>query len=143
MPPSNMLSLADLKQVLREMQLKLQELKDFNKELTEENKILKANQPKRKKKGQNVSEEHMAFDEDICLCGCKYGACYEMFALDRQLLQHPNPTFAPPLNEPSRYEMQASAESALIAELFSLFLSHIHHLVWDNHFADIVSNILF
>jgi hypothetical protein len=63
----------------------LQELKDINKELMEENKILKANQLKQKK-GQNASEEHMAFDEEICLCGHKYGACYEMFAPDRQLL---------------------------------------------------------
>ncbi|KAG2355121.1 hypothetical protein BDR07DRAFT_1493624 [Suillus spraguei] len=138
MPPLNMLSLADLKQT----QLELQELKDFNKELTEENKILKANQLKQKKKGQNISEEHMAFDEEIRLCGCKYGACYEMFAPDRQLLQRPNPTFAPPLNEPSRYETQASAESALIAELFSLLPSHIHHLVGDNHFADILEDAM-
>ncbi|KAG1808412.1 uncharacterized protein BJ212DRAFT_1485044 [Suillus subaureus] len=142
MPPLNMLSLADLEQVLREMQLELQELKDFNKELTEENKILKANQPKQKKKGQNVSEEHMAFNKEICLCGHKYGACYEMFAPDRQLLQHPNPTFTPPLNEPSHYETQASAESALITELFSLLLSHILHLVGDNHFANIFEDAM-
>ncbi|KAG2029177.1 hypothetical protein BDR03DRAFT_1018779 [Suillus americanus] len=142
MPPSNTLSLADLEQALRETQLELQELKDFNKELTEENKILKANQPKWKKKGQNVSEEHMAFNEEIRLCGCKYGACYEMFAPDRQLLQRPNPTFTPPLNEPSCYEMQASAESALIAELFSLLPLHIHHLVGDNHFADIFEDAM-
>ncbi|KAG2345159.1 hypothetical protein BDR05DRAFT_989001 [Suillus weaverae] len=136
MPPLNTLSLADLEQ------LELQELKDFNKELTEENKILKANQLKRKKKGQNVSEGHMAFDEEIRLCGCKYGACYKMFAPDRQLLQRPNPTFAPPLNELSHYETQASAESALLAELFSLLPSHIHHLVGDNHFADIFKDAM-
>jgi len=160
MPPSSTISLADLEQVcvgsvtvayvwifkllfqaLRETQLELQELKDVNKELTEENKILKANQPKRKKKGQNASEEHMAFDEEIRLCGRKYGACYEMFAPDRQLLQRPNPAFAPPLNKPSRYETQASAESALLTELFSLLPSHIHPLVADNHFADVVSNV--
>ena len=128
-------------QALRELQLELQELKDVNKELTEENRVLKANQPKWKKKGQNVSKENMAFDEEIHLCGRKYGACYEMFALDRQLLQRPNPTFPPPLNELSRYETLASAESALLAELFSLLPSHIHPLVGDNHFADIVSNI--
>ncbi|KAG1891822.1 uncharacterized protein F5891DRAFT_986523 [Suillus fuscotomentosus] len=102
MPPLNTPGLADIKQ------LELQELKDINKELTEENKILKANQPKCKKKGQNVSEESMAFDEEIHLCGRKYGACYEMFVPDRQLLQHPNPTFPPPLNELSHYEMLAS-----------------------------------
>ncbi|KAG1865763.1 hypothetical protein DFJ58DRAFT_630961, partial [Suillus subalutaceus] len=129
-------------QALRETQLELQELKDVNKELTEENKILKANQPKRKKKGQNASEEHMAFDEEIRLCGRKYGACYEMFAPDRQLLQRPNPAFAPPLNEPSRYETQASAESALLAELFSLLPSHIHPLVADNHFADVFEDAM-
>jgi hypothetical protein len=37
--------------------------------------------------------------------------------------------------------MQASAESALLAELFSLLPSHIHPLVADNHFADVVSNV--
>ncbi|KAG1731407.1 hypothetical protein EDB19DRAFT_1912530 [Suillus lakei] len=142
MPPSSTISLADLEQALRETQLELQELKDVNKELTEENKILKANQPKRKKKGQNASEEHMAFDEEIRLCGRKYGACYEMFAPDRQLLQRPNPAFAPPLNEPSRYETQASAESALLAELFSLLPSHIHPLVADNHFADVFEDAM-
>ncbi|KAG2159319.1 uncharacterized protein EDB93DRAFT_1245128 [Suillus bovinus] len=99
MPPSNTPGPADIKQALRELQLELQELKGINKELTKENKILKANQPKRKKKGQNVSEESMAFDEEIHLCGDKYGACYEMFAPDRQLLQCLNPTFPPPLNE--------------------------------------------
>jgi hypothetical protein len=124
------------------MQLELQELKDINKELTEENLVLKANQPKRKKKGHNVSEEHMAFDEEIRLCGRKYGACYEMFAPDRQLLQWTNPTSPPPLNELSCYETTASAESALLSELFSLLPSHIHPLVPDNHFADIVSHIL-
>ncbi|KAG2158729.1 uncharacterized protein EDB93DRAFT_1100361 [Suillus bovinus] len=142
MPPSSTISLADLEQALRETQLELQELKDVNKELTEENKILKANQPKRKKKGQNASEEHMAFDEEIRLCGRKYGACYEMFAPDRQLLQCPNPAFAPPLNESSRYETQASAESALLAELFSLLPSHIHPLVADNHFADVFEDAM-
>ncbi|KAG2111575.1 uncharacterized protein F5147DRAFT_771717 [Suillus discolor] len=131
MPPSNTPGLADIEQ------LKLQELKDVNKELTEENKILRANQPKRKKKGQNIFEESMAFDEEICLCGHKYGACYEMFAPDRQLLQCPNPTFPPPLNKLSRYETLASTESALLAELFGLLPSHIHPLVADNHFSDV------
>ncbi|KAG2155789.1 uncharacterized protein EDB93DRAFT_1247438 [Suillus bovinus] len=133
MPPSSTISLADLEQALRETQLELQELKDVNKELTEENKILKANQLKRKKKGQNASEEHMAFDEEIRLCGRKY---------DRQLLQPPNPAFAPPLNKSSRYETQASAESALLAELFSLLPSHIHPLVADNHFADVFEDAM-
>jgi hypothetical protein len=123
------------------MQLELQELKDINKELTEENKILKANQPKRKKKGQNTLEENMVFNEEICLCGCKYGACYEMFAPDRQLLLRSNPMFAPPLNEPSHYEILASAELALLSELYSLLPSHIHLLVADNHFTDVVSDI--
>ncbi|KAG1855665.1 hypothetical protein DFJ58DRAFT_727481 [Suillus subalutaceus] len=113
MPPSNTSGLADVEQALRELQLELQELKD----------------PKQKKKGQTISEENMAFNKEICLCGCKYGACYEMFAPDRQLLQCPNTTFPPPLNEPSRYETLASAESALLAELFSLLLLHIHPLV--------------
>jgi len=123
------------------MQLELQELKDINKELTEENKILKANQPKRKKKGQNTLEENMVFDEEIRLCGRKYGTCYEMFPPDRQLLLCSNPMFAPPLNEPSRYETLASVELALLSELYSLLPSHIHPLVADNHFADVVSDI--
>ncbi|KAG1889465.1 hypothetical protein F4604DRAFT_1915338 [Suillus subluteus] len=142
MPPLNTSGLADVEQALQELQLELQELKDVNKELTEENRVLKANQPKRKKKGQNVSKENMAFDEEIRLCGRKYGACYEMFAPDRQLLQRPNPTFPPPLNELSRYETLASAESALLAELFSLLPSHIHPLVGDNHFADIFEDAM-
>ncbi|KAG0703024.1 hypothetical protein DFH29DRAFT_998811 [Suillus ampliporus] len=142
MPQSNTPGVTDIEQALREMQLELQELKDVNKELTEENKILKANQPKRKKKGQNVSEEHMAFDEEIRLCGHKYGTCYEMFVPDRQLLQRTNPTFPPPLNEPSRYETLASAESALLSELFSLLPLHIHPLVVDNHFADIFEDAM-
>jgi hypothetical protein len=123
------------------MQLELQELKDINKELTEEKKILKANQLKRKKKGQNTLEEHMVFDKESRLCGCKYGACYEMFPPDRQLLLHSNPTFAPPLNKPSCYETLASVELALLSELYSLLPLHIHPLVADNHFADVVSDI--
>ncbi|KAG1721426.1 uncharacterized protein EDB91DRAFT_1256520 [Suillus paluster] len=118
----------NLEQALREMQLKLLKLKDVNKELTEENRILKANQPKQKKKGQNIPKGHMAFDEEICLCARKYSTCYEMFVPDRQLLQHPNPTFAPPLNELSCYETPASIESALLSKLFSLLPSHIHPL---------------
>ncbi|KAG1888072.1 hypothetical protein F4604DRAFT_1915973 [Suillus subluteus] len=74
MPPLNTSGLADVKQALRELQLKLQELKDVNKELTEENRVLNANQPKRKKKGQNISEENMAFDKEIRLCGRKYAS---------------------------------------------------------------------
>jgi FtsZ-binding cell division protein ZapB len=128
--------------MLRETQLQLQELKDANKELTEENKILKANQPKRKKKGQDVSDGHMAFDEEIRLCARKYGACYEMFMLDRQLLQQPNPTSPPLLNAPARYDTPATMEAALLSELFSILPSHIHPLVPDNHFADTVSNSL-
>lgn len=124
------------------MQLELQELKDVNKELTEENKILKANQLKRKKKGQNTLKENMAFNEEIHLCGCKYGVCYEMFAPDRQLLLHSNPMFTPPLNEPSCYETSASVELALLFELYNLLPSHIHPLVADNHFTDIVSDIV-
>ncbi|KAG2352858.1 hypothetical protein BDR07DRAFT_1491900 [Suillus spraguei] len=81
----------------------------------------------------------MAFDEEICLYGHKYGACYEMFALEEQLLQHPNPTFPPPLKKPSCYEMLASTESALLLELFSLLPSHIHPLVGDNRFANILT----
>lgn len=124
------------------MQLELQELKDVNKELTEENKIFKANQLKRKKKGQNTLKENMAFNEEIHLCGCKYGVCYEMFAPDRQLLLHSNPMFTPPLNEPSCYETSASVELALLFELYNLLPSHIHPLVADNHFTDIVSDIV-
>ncbi|KAG2050828.1 hypothetical protein BDR06DRAFT_1010950 [Suillus hirtellus] len=118
------------------MQLELQELKDTNKELTKENKILKANQPKRKK-GHNTSEENMAFDKEMRLCGCNHGACYKMFAPDRQLLLCSNPMFTPPLNEPSHYETSASVELALLSELYSLLPSHIHPFVADNHFADI------
>ncbi|KAG2145633.1 hypothetical protein BD769DRAFT_1660731 [Suillus cothurnatus] len=142
MPQFNTLSMTDLEQALREMQLELQELKDINKELTEENKILKANQPKRKKKGQNTLEENMVFDEEIRLCGHKYGACYEMFPPDRQLLLCSNPMFAPPLNEPSRYETLASVELALLSELYSLLPSHIHLLVADNHFADVFEDAM-
>ncbi|KAG2068364.1 hypothetical protein BDR04DRAFT_1158034 [Suillus decipiens] len=142
MPQFNTLSMTDLEQALREMQLELQELKDINKELTEENKILKVNQPKRKKKGQNTLEENMVFDKEIRLCGRKYGTCYEMFPPDRQLLLHSNPTFAPPLNEPSGYETLASAELAPLSELYSLLPSHIHPLVADNHFADVFEDAM-
>ncbi|KAG2058241.1 hypothetical protein BDR06DRAFT_1004453 [Suillus hirtellus] len=84
----------------------------------------------------------MAFDKEICLCGHKYGACYEIFAPDRQLLLRSNPMFTTPLNKPSHYETSASVELALLSELDSLLPSHIHPLVADNHFIDVFEDVM-
>ncbi|KAG2751662.1 hypothetical protein P692DRAFT_20706225, partial [Suillus brevipes Sb2] len=121
---------------LKALQIQVQKLAEENRTLREENKVLVAEKPKRKRRAE-APDELLAHEQTITLYARKYGMTVEMFPnSDLFSMQHPeNPT---PFNSRDRYLTAMTQESAFLDELYQHFPSRLHGVMESSYFSDLV-----
>jgi len=122
---------------MKVLQVQVQKLVEDNRSLREENKILIAEKPKRKRRGE-PPEELVVHEQTIILHARKYGMTVEMFP-NSDLLNKPHPENPTPFNSHDRYLTAMTQESGFLDELYHHFPNGVHCVMESTFFSDIVS----
>jgi len=124
-------------QALKALQLELQRLREDNRALKENNKVLVAEKPKRKRRVE-APNALVAHEQTISLYARKYGMTVEMFP-DSELLTKKCPDLPTPFNSIDCYKTLATQESAFLDKLYTHFPERIHEAVMGSmYFKDLV-----
>ncbi|KAG1862821.1 hypothetical protein DFJ58DRAFT_725304 [Suillus subalutaceus] len=134
-------SKGDLMDALKAMQLEIQQLRDDNRTLKENNKVLVAEKPKRKQ-CVDAPDALVAHEQTISLYAREYGMMVEMFP-DSELLMKKCLDLCTPFNSIDRYKTSATQESAFLDELYTHFPERIHDAVMGSmYFKDLVNKCI-
>lgn len=124
------------------MQVNIQKLREENKELKEENKVLLSERPKRKRKvNAEPPDELIVHETAIVINSRKYGMMNEMFP-SKDLLIKLRPSSPTPFDSVDRYKTALTQESAFLDELYHVFPERVHAVMESSYFADLVCNLL-
>ncbi|OAX43058.1 hypothetical protein K503DRAFT_796600 [Rhizopogon vinicolor AM-OR11-026] len=129
-------SKGDLIEAMKVLQVQVQKLVEDNRSLREENKILIAEKPKRKRRGE-PPEELVVHEQTITLHARKYGMTVEMFP-NSDLLNKTCPEDPTLFNSCDRYLTAMTQESAFLDELYHHFPNGVHCVMESTFFSDIV-----
>ncbi|KAG1735251.1 hypothetical protein EDD22DRAFT_787730, partial [Suillus occidentalis] len=123
-------------QTLKALQIQLQRLTEENRSIKEENKTLRAEKPKRKRR-VDTQHELSVHEDTITIYARKYGMMVEMFPsselLNKKLLESPTP-----FDSSERYTTEATQESAFLDELYRHFPESVHKVMETSYFSDLV-----
>ncbi|KIK38194.1 hypothetical protein CY34DRAFT_59734, partial [Suillus luteus UH-Slu-Lm8-n1] len=121
---------------LKALQIQVQKLAEENRTLREENKVLVAEKPKRKRRAE-APDELLAHEQTITLYARKYGMTVEMFP-NADLFSKQRPEKPTPFNSRDRYLTATTQESAFLDELFQHFPDRLHGVMESSYFSDLV-----
>ncbi|KAG1771614.1 hypothetical protein EV702DRAFT_1201936 [Suillus placidus] len=130
-------SKGEFMEALKALQLEVQRLRKDNRALKENNKVLLAKKPKRKRRVE-APDELVAHEQTISLYARKYGMTVETFP-DSELLTKKCPDSPTPFNSQDHYKTVLTQESAFLDELYAHFLERIHRAMESVYFKDLVN----
>lgn len=118
----------------------MQRLQDENKSIKEENKTLRAEKPKRKRR-VDTQHELSVHEDTITIYAHKYGMMMEMFP-SSDLLNKKLPEAPTPFDSPDRYKTAVTQDSAFLHELYHHFPKSLHKIMESSYFSDMVCSLL-
>ncbi|KAG1888650.1 hypothetical protein F4604DRAFT_1674305 [Suillus subluteus] len=132
-------SKGEFMEALKVLQLEVQHLRKENRALKENNKVLLAEKPKRKRRVE-APDELVAHKQTISLYARKYSMTVEMFP-DSELLTKKRPDSPMPFNSHDRYKTASTQESAFLDELYAHFPERVHRAMESVYFKDLVHHM--
>lgn len=119
----------------------MQQLQDENRSIKEENKTLRAEKPKRKRRA-DTQHELSVHEDTITIYARKYGMMVEMFP-SSELLNKKLPENPTAFDSPDRYKTAATQDSAFLDELYQHFPELLHKIMESSYFSDVVRSLSF
>lgn len=119
----------------------MQQLQDENRSIKEENKTLRAEKPKRKRRA-DTQHELSVHEDTITIYARKYGMMVEMFP-SSELLNKKLPENPTAFDSPDWYKTAATQDSAFLDELYQHFPESLHKIMESSYFSDVVRSLSF